>query len=271
MAQRNSITIIDGKAKFALRYFSNNTSKPTIFCFPFMGGSSTAFKPISQYINGKANIVSIDPPGHGTVNGKLICDIDDIVDIYYEGIIKHLTKDFYMFGHSLGGIIAYLLSVKLEKNGFSPKGIFISGTPAPNVILKEIEEDNSDLTYEEIKEYLMELGGKHSELAKSNSIFLYSYMKVIRADYKVFKSLKTANGLFLKSPSYIIFSEDDEYVSSEKMSCWINFCNKLEFIKVEGRHNYIIEESEKIVEIIINKINLNSGDRFEITRSWTEI
>lgn len=254
MRRKEKMLIIKGENKFALRFFSEDETKPLMFCFPFIGGTSTSFRSLAENISRIANIVSIDPPGHGVVNGKLICDIDKIVEIYYQGILKYLDKDFYILGHSLGGIIGYVLAVKLEKAGIIPKGVFISASTSPNNISKEVDNASIFETNEGIRNGLIELGGKYEQLGKSNSIFSYSYMKVIKADYKLLRSYKETERLYLECPSYIIFSQDDDMVNPRYMEDWKNYCKKCELIKVNGNHNYIVDNSKEVGEVITSKL-----------------
>ncbi len=254
MRRKEKVVIIEGKNKFALRFFSEDETKPLMFCFPFIGGTSTAFRMLSQTISHLVNIVSVDPPGHGVVNGELVCDMDKLVEIYYQGILKYTDKDFYILGHSLGGIIGYLLAVKLEKAGIAPKGIFISASTSPNNISKEIESTGIFETKEGIRDGLIELGGKYEQLGKSNSIFFYSYMKVIKADYSLLKSFKETEELSLKCPSHIIFSHDDDMVEPGYMEDWKNYCKICELVKVNGNHNYIVNNSQEVGDVIASRL-----------------
>ncbi len=254
MRRKEKIVINGGNNKFALRFFSEDETKPLMFCFPFIGGTSTSFRMLSENISHLVNIVSIDPPGHGVVNGELICDMDKIVEIYYQGIQKYLDKDFYILGHSLGGIIGYLLAVKLERAGIFPKGVFISASTSPNNIRKEVESTSTFETTEGIRDGLIELGGRYEQLGKSNSIFFYSYMKVIKADYNLLKSFKETEELYLKCPSHIIFSQDDDMVEPSYMEDWKNYCKICELIKVNGNHNYIVNNSKEVGEVIASRL-----------------
>lgn len=59
--------------------------------------------------------------------------VDQLVEALFDEFQHIVNGPFAFWGHCLGGICAYELSLLLEKKlGLSPETLFVSGCPAPN-------------------------------------------------------------------------------------------------------------------------------------------
>jgi surfactin synthase thioesterase subunit len=259
MKKNEKIVITEGDNKFAIRFFSEDKTKPVMFCFPYIGGNSNCYRKLSDELLPYVNIAAIDPPGHGVVNGKLMQNIYELVEVYYKGIQKYIYGKFYILGHSLGGIISYLLTAKLEQEGLKPESVFISAATPPSRIPYEIENMPQFETDEGIKRELLALGGKYAQLVKSNSIFLFSSLRVIKADYKLVRSFDEKHSPSLTTQSYVLYSHEDEVADAKFIEEWKRYCQKSEVITVNGNHNYIEENTLEIGKIVADRIKNKSS------------
>ncbi|BCJ94408.1 surfactin synthase thioesterase subunit [Anaerocolumna cellulosilytica] len=259
MKKNEKIVLTEGDNKFAIRFFSEDKTKPIMFCFPYIGGNSNCYRKLSDKLLPYVNIAAIDPPGHGVVNGKLMQNINELVEVYYKGLQKYINGKFYIFGHSLGGIISYLLTARFEQEGQIPESVFISAATPPSRIPYEIENMPQFETDEGIKKELLALGGKYAQLVNSNSIFLFSSLRIIKADYKLVRSLDVKQSPSLHTQSYILFSHEDEVADAKFIKEWKKYCQNSEVITVTGNHNYIEENTIEIGKIVSDRIkNRNS-------------
>src|SRR6185436_20234780 len=107
--------------------------KINLFCLPFAGGNKHCYRDYKVRLPAFLNFVPMEYPGRGArLREALRTDTGAIVDDLYDSIKDGLDEDYAFYGHSMGGLIAYLLTKKLIAAGHRPPlHLFITGTPGP--------------------------------------------------------------------------------------------------------------------------------------------
>lgn len=106
-----------------------------------------------------------------------ITDIHFLVDHLIEEIIMLISEveNYYLYGHSMGGLMAFLVCRKLQERKIRlPQKLIISGRKAPELVRTE---KLSELSDEAFLESLIPLGGDSFRTpSKQRSFgFFYSY------------------------------------------------------------------------------------------------
>src|ERR1700744_3855745 len=130
--------------------------KINLFCLPFAGGNKHCYREYRIRFPPFLNLIPMEYPGRGTrIREALQTDIHRIVDDLYDKIKSSLEEDYALYGHSLGGLVAYLLRKKvISRRGKSPLHLFITGTPGP----ASSEGRKKNLYLLEKAEFLEEVG-----------------------------------------------------------------------------------------------------------------
>lgn len=105
-----------------------------LFCIPYAGGSSASYVKWKNSLNEDIQLIPLELAGRGKrISEGHYIDFNQMVDDIFESIISsiHDHTPFAVFGHSMGGYIAYELFEKLKS--FNLKHIFLSGTRAPHL------------------------------------------------------------------------------------------------------------------------------------------
>lgn len=236
----------DGKV--TLRFFNSKGAKKRMICFPFIGGHSVHYRQLVACLPVNIEVIAIDPPGHGLARHKLVLDFEEMIDLYWEALQPWLVDDLFIFGHSLGGLTAYAIARRMEEKGFRLRGIFISASLPPSRIEKSIKNENYKIDEEYVREALGKLGDKYSSV--KNSSYLFFYMPLIKADYKVLQSCNLKADRLLETPTYISHGTEDLFVDLEDVGDWNLFCQNTSHFQIEGDHNYIIKNPEQLARII---------------------
>jgi surfactin synthase thioesterase subunit len=86
-----------------------------LFCLPYAGGNKYSYREFKAKAPSFLNLVTLEYPGRGARMGEpLSTDISQIVNGLYDQIGNLLDKEEYAFyGHSMGGLVAYLLTLKV--------------------------------------------------------------------------------------------------------------------------------------------------------------
>ncbi|MGZ4163471.1 MAG: thioesterase II family protein [Tumebacillaceae bacterium] len=221
-----------------------------LICFPHSGAFSTAFRPISQFVSADWGVIAIDPPGHGTNRTKLLEDIQQMVDLYEQALEPRFSTPFVLFGHSLGGLVVYLLAQRLEKRGIRPDAVIISACKPPHLPRKQVTHFNE----QEFLEYIISLGGISRELAQHQEL-LDLFMPVIRADFKSIETFDHTDHTLLESPVYVFSADEDHAATHEDSQGWTKWAKHVEFHTFTGGHMFLMSEAEAVarkVQMILN-------------------
>lgn len=243
--------IIHIKDTFAVRTFSKEACNKLILCFPFVGGNSAHFRAFAECMPKGVQVMAVEPPGHGVAKGKLMREMDGLMELYYNNLLPYLNSEIYILGHSLGGLIGYLFSLIMEKDGKKAKRVFISASFPPDVVIEEREAYKDIINEKLIKETLNELGGNYKLLANTKSILMLSYMPIFHTDYKLFMSYKNEAHGVMKTPVSVIYSNNDDIVEERHALRWGKFCEDIEYFKVNGKHHYLLTEPQSLAEVVL--------------------
>lgn len=224
-----------------------------IFIFPYAGGTTLNFFSWKKYIN-KYQIYFLEYAGHGMrVNERFNKSIDDIANDMATIIMEkiNLNDEVRLFGHSLGGIVAWHTLEKLiEKYHVYPKDIYISACSTPMNFAKSPHFEFK--TEEELKQSILGKSEDKKHIFDSK-YFKNNILPAIINDYKLIKEYKSTKNIKVKIPIYSFIGEEDEYVSEEEIQNWkkLTIC-EYKNIKFMGNHFYFNIEAnkEKICRIL---------------------
>jgi surfactin synthase thioesterase subunit len=160
-----------------------NINKEVLFLLPYAGGNCYCLRGLIPELS-PIEVVSLEYPGRGKrINERLLRTSEEIVCDLFDCVMNHINNctDFYIYGHSMGTLMGYLLIHKVLKDtGKKPKHFFVSGRGGPSIV------DNTArflLPSHEFRENLKELGGCPEEVLKNNELMNF-FEPVLRADFE---------------------------------------------------------------------------------------
>ncbi len=225
-----------------------------LFCLPYAGGSAAIYNKWRHYLDRRIELHPLDLAGRGRrIYDPLYDSIAEAVDDVYKIIDSQLDQMPYsLFGHSMGGIIAYELALKI-RNSQRPQPIhlFFAGRGAPNVP-GEDEKNFHQLPEEEFKKEILELGGTPKEFFEHPEL-IDVLLPMLRSDFKIAETYKFAETGEIKPLDYDIsvFIGKEEDVTAEQMHGWrVHTTGICAVYYFAGEHFFINEETERIVKIV---------------------
>ncbi|GAA4316727.1 alpha/beta fold hydrolase [Mucilaginibacter gynuensis] len=230
--------------------------KLNLLCLPFAGGSKYAYRELFTNIPSIFNVMVFEYPGRGTrINEDLCADAATIVDDLYKQALTIIHKGEYaIYGHSLGGMLAHLLALKLvENNQPLPVHIFITGTPGPSAPSRTTKKRHL-LPKKEFIAEVKSLGGMPDEILASEDMLDF-LEPILRNDFKLSETYNYSNKPALNIPLTVITGTDED-LEKKEILLWEKESNSgVEFIEMEGNHFFILQHQAAILQTIQNTIS----------------
>lgn len=231
------------------------STKPLIILLPYAGGNIYSYRPFFNQLDLYFDVLPIELPGRGELSSlKILSDINEITQFihvnYFNKIL--LNKDYYIYGHSMGAIIAYELSCLLRgQRKKLPKHIIISGREGPSAISskKELHQLPSTEFYKE----LYKMGGIPNDII--NNLELMKFLEpTLRGDIRAVEMYKCAFQDKLNIPMTVFYG-DQEDLSINNLYLWSNVIKQdVLYKEFHGNHFFIFEHKNEIINYMSNLI-----------------
>jgi external thioesterase TEII len=237
-----------------------NKDKYQMICFPYLGGYSHSLWDLANSLDSAFDFWAAVPPGHiGASSAFLIEDVKSLLEYYFNGLKNIVREGYTLFGHSMGGIIAYYLAGKIAKSTEfpKPKAIVLSASSPPS---KFHHKKCSELPDEALINLIMSYGAMPMRLLRDQELMQY-LLPTFRADYKVLES--TVNCLCepLDIPAYFLVGEKDSVNPLRETFAWRKYFSgqtKLFYIN-NGTHMFVHDKAQIVADRLkeINKIDMD--------------
>lgn len=232
-----------------------------LFCLPFAGGNKYSYRPYEEKAPFFLKITPLEYPGRGTrTKEPLISDIDILVNDLYKQICNKVDKMTYaVYGHSMGGLIAYLLTRKLVENNHKvPLHLFITGTTGPSAPSRS-DKKRHLLGKKEFLEELKAYGGMPDEILRNEELLHY-FEPILRSDFKASENYVHKNAVPLDIPIAVITGTKED-MEIEDIRLWQKETTfKVDFRQMPGKHFYIFKYPLEIVTIITQKLSVYTNE-----------
>ena len=163
------------------------------------------------------------------------------------------NENFTIYGHSLGGLIGYLVTRLLwERRMILPAHLFITGTTGPSSLSRG-EKKRHLLPKDDFIQELKHLKGMPDEIL-ANADLLEYYEPILRADFQASETYVHHRKPPVNLPLTVITGSEEEMEQSDIL-LWQNETTvEAEFIQLPGPHFFINDHSRRIVEIISERL-----------------
>jgi external thioesterase TEII len=209
-------------------------------CLPCAGGAASSFRPLMNLLPQNFQVVAVDPPGHGLNPGTPLDRVETMVDTYLEvlGDLKHS----FLIGHSLGGLVAFLIASRLESRGSTVRGIILSACRAPP---KVVDSHWSLLSDTELFERLSVIGGVPDIFLRDPPSF-QAYLPSIRADFRALERFTEEAGEDnlrpIRAPLWVLAAKQDAFAPESSVQPWTKYGLSSVFQRIDGDHFFLQNE-----------------------------
>lgn len=240
---------------------SDSVNPMTLFAIPYAGGHSLVYRNLKLLLEPSVTLSALEPPGRGKrVKEKLMTDINGIAENLFEVIRPEIEsgKKYALFGHSMGSLIAYLITKRISDSGLPmPEHLFCSGHGAPSVSKIDLTQELPKYTAssEIFWKYIDSLGALPPEIKAHGELMNY-FEPVIRADIQALE-LYTYEPIVapFSVPMSVLYGITDVETPIYGLLPWQNESrHPVDFIPFAGAHFGIFDELEKVAGLIRSKL-----------------
>ncbi|MEU6466915.1 amino acid adenylation domain-containing protein [Streptomyces sp. NPDC046976] len=219
-----------------------------VVCLPHTGAGASFFRPWRP--GADFEIIAPDLAGHDKRFGEpphrtVAAAVADLLPRVLSALDGR--DEAVLFGHCLGGTVAFELAGLLARHGVRIRHLIISGTPGPTV---PRPPRTTGLPDEEFLARLEELAGyRHPALADPEMAALL--LPVLRADQEMYEGYHRASVTPLDVPVTVLRGAADALVSAVDSARWQEATTRpLRTLEVAGGHMYLADDSGPVLELI---------------------
>ncbi|WP_432328231.1 thioesterase II family protein [Mucilaginibacter sp. P25] len=221
-----------------------------LICLPFAGGNRYSYRNFSNSSSPGINLITLEYPGRGMrLDEPLIVDINLLVEDLFVQLtnISHANK-YVIYGHSMGGLLAYLLAKKILNSKLCPPvHLFISGTSGPSSP-KRRQKNKHLLGKREFIEEIVKLNVDSKEVLENQEL-LELLEPILRADFQASETFEYHPTAPIDIPITIITGTEEE-LEPEEIYAWKQETSyPITFKKISGGHFFITNHPKKMIEI----------------------
>lgn len=237
-------------------WFVNFKKRPLkkfhLFCFHHSGGGASMFHPWVEHLSPSIELIAIQLPGRETrFTEKLTNSLPEILDNLTEGFNSLKETPFIVFGHSLGGLLAYEFAKEVyEKFALLPTHLIISAMKAPHMPRKR---DLHTLNDRELAEKLKLFDGIDDKILQNEEL-LELFLPIIRSDFSISETYHSPTVKQIPCNITHLSGREDKTLSEQDIMEWKKYTN-LDFksLSFVGGHFFIKNNQNTIIKYINDK------------------
>lgn len=239
-----------------------------LFAFPFVGGGASVFNPWNELLPKDIEINAIQHPGReARIGEKPLTDIQELVRQVCAAIVPSLDRSFVLYGHSMGGLIAYEVARHLEAEYSEvPLRLIIAGWVAPPLVrkyvraLRGINGGHFSLEHASDAEVL--------EVLRGNALFseqdtrpelAEALMPSVRADLAMLGAYEYDGSHTLRCPITVLSGDRDDLFDHAQLTSWRALTSgEFRFREVKGGHLFVREPDKSHIDTITEELRPTS-------------
>lgn len=222
-----------------------------LFLFPFAGGNSYSFNFIKPLLPKNITPISIEIPGRGSrIRQPLVTSMDSMAFDALNQIKDKLDTDCIFWGHSMGALLAFLVTRLLRLSGNQlPKHLVVTGREGPSTVKNQEELPLYLQPKELFFRNLIALGGTPAEVFEHPEI-RDLYEPIFRADFQALATYQYQHAEALPMPITCIVG-DNEGITKENLRKWEHETSfSCRHVTYPGDHFFIYKHGKNLASLL---------------------
>lgn len=231
-------------------------AKMRLFCLPFSGGSAQLFRDWGALFPDAIEVVPVEYPGRTSRFGEpLRIAMDTLVDDVVTQMQPLLDLPFGIFGHSLGGRVAFEVALALRDRKLpTPKRVFPSAAPTPDTPLPNWNV--MELPESTFKDYLKSMGSIPQEVLNDAGM-MSIFIPILRADFTIAATYQRAAGdaATIDAPLTVFVAKNDTICPAEMTALWNQFTRAgVRRVEFDAGHFFMGQEKDALIREMVRDL-----------------
>lgn len=221
---------------------------PPLVCIPYAGAGPSVFARWRARFGG--DLIAVSLPGREATYAQApLTSIASMADLAAAVVEAHRVKRATLFGHSMGGLVAYEAAKLLrESRSIAIARLVVSGCQSPaspsrerlSAIVDDVEFMRAVAAYGGVPDQLVE-----------DPVFVEYALPILRADLAATDAYQHRPGARLSIPILALGAEDDRLVPLHDLFGWRDFTSATFEARVfSGGHFFINEHTDAVLAML---------------------
>lgn len=233
-----------------------------LFLFHHAGGSPAVFRDWARSFPLDWDVCTVSAPGRGRLHHlPPLADCDALVAFLETELEQWLDVPFGFFGHSMGALVAYQLSLRLlggERP--APSWLGVSACNPPSPAFWQGAERRDLLTDERLRRWLADHGHTPPELLADDELWQLFY-PMFRSDFRLVDTWQPEPAAPLPIPLTAFGGSSDSMASPEALQLWREHTERfLGAYVYTGGHFYLTSHRQEVCRrIVLSSLSAHTG------------
>ncbi|HEY7142656.1 MAG TPA: alpha/beta fold hydrolase [Streptosporangiaceae bacterium] len=230
------------------RYRPARTAAARLVCLPHAGGSAPFFLPVAAALSPGVDVVAIQYPGRQDRRAELpISDLAVLADRIHAILRRQPELPLTFFGHSMGALLAFEVTRRLEADGPGPVHVFASGRRAPSTHRDEKVHLRDD---EGILAEVRRLNGTSSSVLSDDEL-MRAALPALRADYQATETYSCAPDVTVTCPISVLTGDSDPKTSMDEANAWARHTSgSFQLHVFAGGHFFLTGQAGAVLKVL---------------------
>ncbi len=235
--------------------FTHESGATRLLCFPHAGGGSAIYHRWEQQLPPHLTLLPVKLPGReGRLREPAHTSIAALLTAMTPSIASSITEPYALFGHSMGGLIAYELARKLQnEHNKTPKLLFVSACRSPDRFQQT--QSLHRLPTEEMIESLIRDFNENGESTPAEREMMRAMADTLRADLQLLETYRHQGPAQLDCPIIGLAGSEDHKVTASDVNGWRSFTRAAFSLRtIPGHHFFLRQQEQSILQLIASKL-----------------
>lgn len=246
-------------SKCAIKISRQDDCSVRLYVLHHAGGSHLLFRPWLSLLPDWVEVIALEVPGRGYSFGDQLCSgLEELISLFLREV--RTDKPFAFFGHSMGALIAYEMTLQLIQMKAAPIWLGISAFLPPHLHNRE-SKSRSQMNDKELIQYLAKLGRMSTdEYGELEQDTLTAILEIVRSDFRLVDNWIMSEDSVSESTTFHCFSgKKDRLVTPTFAQGWDKYSpSKMAHTILDDGHFYVDSFSQEIVECMLNGLSNKS-------------
>lgn len=233
-----------------------------MLCFAHAGGAASAFRSWGKHLPPEVEVCAVQLPGRETrLLEEPYGELAPLLDALSRDLLPLLGEPFALFGHSLGGLIAFELARRLvREHGVAPTRLCVSAFRAPH--LPNRLGPFAHLPDEELAAAMRALGTIPDEVLQDPEL-RDIVLPILRADFTLAERYAFDDDPTLDCDIAVLGGTEDELVLPEELMAWSRHTRRrCATYLFPGGHFYLETARVSVLRTIETALTSAAGSRY---------